>query len=105
MDKPESLDFDYADLSSTDACQYWKRLFEEFFLALENSSSTCITNTERLNLLMQHVSISVYKNIFNCKTYQSTMEFFDGFFCEETKHNICPACINNYQPIPEERLE
>ena len=86
--KPDPLELDTSDPDSNDKWLHWRDMFAGFLSELQSSSTLALTGSQKLTLLLHHISNPIYKCFTGCQNYDAAISTLDGMFIIETKNSI-----------------
>ena len=67
--KPDRLELDTSDPDSNDQWLHWRDMFEGFLSELQSSSTSALTGSQKLTLLLHHISSPIYKCLSGCQNF------------------------------------
>ena len=58
-------------------------MFEGFLSELQSSSTLALTGSQKLTLLLHHISTPIYKCLSECQNYDAAISTIDGIFVKK----------------------
>ena len=103
--EPNRLELNMSAPDSNDKWLHWRDMFEGFLLELQSSSTLALTGSQKLTLLLHHISTPIYKCLSRCQNYDAAMSTLDGMFIKKKNSNFARNLLATWRQETEESLE
>ena len=103
--KLNHLELDTSDPDSDDKWLHWRDMFEGFLLELQSSSTSALTGSQKLTLLLHHISTPIYKCLSRCQNYDAAISTLDGMFIKKKNSIFARYLLATRRQETEESLE
>ena len=102
--KSDRLKLDTSDPDSNDKWLHWRDMFEGFLSELQSSTSA-LTGSQKLTLLLHHISTPIYKCLSGCQNYDAAISTLDGMFIKKKNSIFARYLLAIRRQETEESLE
>ena len=93
------------DPDSNDKWLHWRDMFEGFLSELQSSSTSALTGSQKLTLLLHHISTPIYKCLCRCQNYDAAISTLDGMFIKKKNSIFARYLLATRRQETEESLE
>ena len=80
-------------------------MFEGFLSELHSSSTSALTGSQKLTLLLHHISAPIYKCLSVCQNYDTAISTLDGMFIKKKNSTFARYLLAARRQETEESLE
>lgn len=96
--KPERFDTEHTSTQGTSRWTHWKKTFETFIASIKAKDE------DKLNLLYNHVSHSIFEQISNCTSYQEAVTILDTLYIKPkneifARHKLMTRCQQSDETV------
>ena len=102
--KPDRLELNTSDPDSNDKWLHWKDMFKGF-LSEQQSSTLALTGSQKLTLLLHHISTPIYKCLSRCQNYDAAISTPDGMLIKKKNSIFARYLLATWCQETEESLE
>ena len=94
-----------SDPDSNDKWLHWRDMFEGFLLELQSSSMSALTGSQKLTLLLHHISTPIYKCLSGCQNYDAAISTLDSMLVKKKNSIFARYLLATQCQETEESLE
>ena len=80
-------------------------MFKGFLSKLQSSSTSALTGSQKLTLLLHHISTPIYKCLSRCQNYDAAISTLDGMFIKKKNSIFARYLLATWCQETEESLE
>ena len=102
--KPNCLELDTPDADFNDKWLHWRHMFKGFLSELQSSTSA-LTGSQKLTLLLHHISTPIYKCLSGCQNYDAAISTLDVMFIKKKNSIFARYLLATRSQETEESLE
>ena len=102
---PDRLELNTSDPDSNDKWLNWRNMFKEFLSEPQSSSMLALTGSQKLTLLLHHISTPIYKCLSRCQNYDASISTLDGMFIKKKNSIFARYLLATRCQETEESLE
>ena len=103
--KPDRPELNTSDPDSNDKWLHWRDMFAGFLSELQSSSTSALTSSQKLTLLLHHISNPIYKCLSVCQNYDAAISTLDGMFIKKKNSIFARYLLATRRQKTEEGLE
>ena len=104
--KPERLDLDPSKREAADTWRYWKMTFNIFLETVcETQQLTSMTDRLKLKLLINLLSLAIYKHISDIHDYSTAINALEEIFVEPKNSVFCKHLLPTSRQQTDESVD